>query len=128
MSYPVRLIGQPVFAGGSGGARGGGCAVRRLILLACLAGFAPGAQASGDMIYITGATVIYPDRTGADAVQPHSTLVIEDGRIEAVYTDQTHEPPSGVTVLDGTGKFVIPGLVDSHVHFFQSGSLYTRPD
>src|SRR5581483_7477676 len=26
------------------------------------------------------------------------------------------------------GKWVVPGLVDAHVHFFQSGNLYTRPD
>jgi len=31
-------------------------------------------------------------------------------------------------VIDAHGKWVIPGLIDSHVHFFQSGDLYTRPD
>ncbi|WP_298520634.1 amidohydrolase family protein [uncultured Kordia sp.] len=30
--------------------------------------------------------------------------------------------------IDGTGKWLLPGLIDSHVHLFQSGSLYTRPD
>ena len=36
--------------------------------------------------------------------------------------------PSGAQVIDGTGKWLMPGLVDAHVHFFQSGGLYTRPD
>ena len=36
--------------------------------------------------------------------------------------------PAGATEIDGTGKYLMPGLVDAHVHFFQSGGLYTRPD
>jgi imidazolonepropionase-like amidohydrolase len=36
--------------------------------------------------------------------------------------------PQGARIIDARGKWVIPGLVDSHVHFFQSGNLYTRPD
>ena len=36
--------------------------------------------------------------------------------------------PSGAEIIDGRGKWVVPGLVDAHVHFFQSGNLYTRPD
>ena len=32
------------------------------------------------------------------------------------------------TVIDGTGKYLMPGLIDAHIHFFQSGGLYTRPD
>ncbi|WBX75406.1 amidohydrolase family protein [Tenacibaculum ovolyticum] len=31
-------------------------------------------------------------------------------------------------VIDGKGKWLSPGLVDSHIHLFQSGGLYTRPD
>src|SRR5260221_11704726 len=30
--------------------------------------------------------------------------------------------------IDGLGKWLIPGMIDGHVHFFQSGNLYTRPD
>ena len=26
------------------------------------------------------------------------------------------------------GKFLFPGLTDAHIHFFQNGGLYTRPD
>ncbi len=31
-------------------------------------------------------------------------------------------------IIDGSGKYLIPGLVDAHIHLFQSGGLYTRPD
>jgi imidazolonepropionase-like amidohydrolase len=36
--------------------------------------------------------------------------------------------PESAFRVDATGRYVIAGLVDSHVHFFQSGGLYTRPD
>jgi cytosine/adenosine deaminase-related metal-dependent hydrolase len=36
--------------------------------------------------------------------------------------------PTGATIIEAKRKWAIPGLVDSHVHFFQSGNLYTRPD
>src|SRR5206468_3916305 len=30
--------------------------------------------------------------------------------------------------IDCAGKFILPGYIDTHVHFFQSGDLFTRPD
>jgi imidazolonepropionase-like amidohydrolase len=36
--------------------------------------------------------------------------------------------PSGTKTVDGTGKYLSPGFVDAHVHFFQSGGIFTRPD
>lgn len=36
-------------------------------------------------------------------------------------------PPSA-RIVDGSGRYLMPGLVDAHVHFFQSGGIYTRPD
>lgn len=34
----------------------------------------------------------------------------------------------GYQIVDVKNKYLIPGLVDGHVHYFQSGGLYTRPD
>ncbi len=31
-------------------------------------------------------------------------------------------------MIDETGKWIVPGYVDTHVHLFDSGSLYTSPD
>ncbi len=31
-------------------------------------------------------------------------------------------------VINGKGKWLLPGMIDSHIHLFQSGGLYTRPD
>ena len=101
------------------------------LLLVSIALFAAAAQAQppgADTVIITGATVLHPERTGADVLEPDATIMIRGNRIEAVLQHATLELPQGATVIDGRGKWVIPGLVDGHVHFFQSGNIYTRPD
>jgi imidazolonepropionase-like amidohydrolase len=55
-------------------------------------------------------------------------VVALDGRIISVDKGKMYKLPDGTRVIDGTGKYLIPGLVDAHVHFFQSGGLYARPD
>ena len=85
-------------------------------------------NAFSSRIYITGATVIHPEREADAAIQRDATLAIHDGRLEMLESNVTLELPQGATVIDARGKWVVPGLVDGHVHFFQSGNLYTRPD
>jgi imidazolonepropionase-like amidohydrolase len=77
---------------------------------------------------IIGATVLHPELEGAAVVAPDSTILIEGNRITVVGPTAHTRVPRGVAVIDAHGKWVIPGLIDSHVHFFQSGDLYTRPD
>lgn len=57
----------------------------------------------------------------------NATVLINGNRIEAVLRAGQTIPPDALRI-DARGKFVIPGLIDSHVHFFQSGGLYARPD
>lgn len=102
---------------------------RFLLVLTALLATAAQAKSPGDgMVYITSVTVVHPEREGAAALEPDSSVVIRDGRIEAVLQNVTFELPQGATVIDGRGRYVVPGIVDAHVHFFQSGNLYTRPD
>jgi imidazolonepropionase-like amidohydrolase len=42
------------------------------------------------------------------------TIVMRDGKIAAIGTNV--QIPAGATVVDGTGKFVTPGLIDAHSH------------
>ncbi len=50
--------------------------------------------------------------TEGDEVIPHATVVITDKKIVAI----TDSVPEKATVIDGTGKWLIPGLIDMHVH------------
>lgn len=51
-----------------------------------------------------------------------------DGKIISIEKGRMYKLPEGTRVIDGTGKYLIPGFVDAHVHFFQSGGLFARPD
>ena len=62
---------------------------------------------------ITHVTVI--DCTGA-ASQPNSTVIIGNGHISVVGPSDRVTIPAGVRVIDGSGKFLIPGLWDMHGH------------
>ncbi|MDH3732781.1 MAG: amidohydrolase family protein [Gemmatimonadota bacterium] len=48
------------------------------------------------------------------SVRDDQTVVIRDGRIVSIETDGA--VPSGASVIDGSGKFLMPGLWDLHVH------------
>jgi imidazolonepropionase-like amidohydrolase len=62
---------------------------------------------------LTNFTLI--DGTGR-APAPASALIFEDGRISWVGPRSKLKLPGGATVVDLTGKFVTPGLIDNHVH------------
>jgi imidazolonepropionase-like amidohydrolase len=88
------------------------------------AGPAPGSEP----IAIMDVNVVHPDRDGNDAIEPHRTVIISDGRIANIGPSDSTPPPGNAHVIKAAGNWLIPGLVDGHVHFFQSGNPYTRPD
>jgi imidazolonepropionase-like amidohydrolase len=47
---------------------------------------------------------------------PDQTVVVQDGRIQAVGARTAIAVPPGVLEVDGTGKYLLPGLADMHVH------------
>ncbi|MDY6944284.1 MAG: amidohydrolase family protein [Pseudomonadota bacterium] len=55
------------------------------------------------------------DGTGRASV-PHSAVVVEDGRISWVGSTAELQVPAGATEVKLSGKFVVPGLIDNHVH------------
>jgi imidazolonepropionase-like amidohydrolase len=57
------------------------------------------------------------DGTGTPA-RADQTVVLRDGRIEAVGPAARVKVPDGATVIDGKGKTLIPGLVGLHDHLF----------
>jgi imidazolonepropionase-like amidohydrolase len=77
---------------------------------------------------IVGASVVHPARNDAAAVERDMTVLVSGDRIVAVGPTASTPVPAGARVVDARGMWIVPGLVDAHVHFFQSGNLYTRPD
>ena len=57
------------------------------------------------------------DGTGAPAKRD-MTVVVDHGRIAAIGPSARLKPPQGVTVVEGTGKTLLPGFVMVHEHMF----------
>ena len=77
-----------------------------------------------ERISLVGGTVINP----ADGkVLPNATVVIDGDKIERVAMGKQDAASLGKQI-DCVGKFILPGYIDTHIHFFQSGDLFTRPD
>jgi imidazolonepropionase-like amidohydrolase len=69
--------------------------------------------ASGQVkIAIANATII--DGTGHPP-QKHATVIVQGEKIVAI-TIASKKPPTDATVVDGTGKFLIPGLWNNDLH------------
>jgi imidazolonepropionase-like amidohydrolase len=64
-------------------------------------------------LVIKNVTVI--DATG-HAAEPNMTVEIDNGHIVAVRPSKKAHTPKNAALVDGTGKFLIPGLWDMHVH------------
>ena len=79
----------------------------------------------GQKIFISNVTVLDVEK---QKLIPAANVVINDNRIISIDTKKKSNIPESATVIDGTGKFLMPGMTDAHVHFSQSGGLYTRPD
>ncbi len=82
-------------------------------VVAVFLGLAALSVAQAATTVLTGFTLI--DGTGRPPA-PDSALIFENGRISWVGSRKSLKLPSGATVVDVTGKFVTPGLIDNHVH------------
>ena len=71
------------------------------------------ASAAAQVTVLTRATVI--DGTGA-LPQKDITIVMESGRIRDMGPSPKIPIPSGATVLDLTGRFIVPGIINAHGH------------
>lgn len=53
-----------------------------------------------------------------DSILPNRTILINDETIE--YVGQARSIPNNYTIIDGQGKYLIPGLIDTHIHPYRS--------
>ena len=100
-------------------------------LAGCERGGAPGdppssapASRESSVTALVGATLI--DGTGAAPV-PDGVVLIEGPAITAAGARVDIAVPEDARVVDVVGKWLVPGLIDAHVHFMESGRIYTKP-
>ena len=82
-------------------------------------------KSRAEKVALTGATVINPADGKTIA---HAVLLTDGDRIAAVGSADDVQLPAQVRRIDCSGKFILPGYIDTHVHFFQSADVFTRPD
>ena len=85
--------------------------------------WANGSVAAESLTAYRGATLI--DGRGGDVIE-NATLLVEGERFKAVGGADL-PIPDGVNVIDMEGRWIVPGLIDAHIHFMTSGRMYTRP-
>ena len=96
-----------------------GAVVFAVLCLAAPASAAPPPKA------LVGATLV--DGTGGPFLRD-AVVLMRDGKIACVGSRKACPVPAGVEVMDVSGMWVTPGLVDAHVHFAQTGWADGRPD
>ncbi|MHB8214935.1 MAG: amidohydrolase family protein [Candidatus Sulfotelmatobacter sp.] len=80
---------------------------------------------AADRIWITDVTIVSPENL--DHVE-RGNVLIENGRIVSVERKNGTKKVAGATVVSGKGQFLIPGLIDSHVHLASiPGMNFTQP-
>jgi imidazolonepropionase-like amidohydrolase len=71
--------------------------------------------AAGTLVAITNATLL----TATHGTIENGTVLIRNGKIAALGKDIT--VPAGARIIDGQGKYVMPGIIDAHSHSMSEG-------
>jgi imidazolonepropionase-like amidohydrolase len=72
--------------------------------------FAIPVPATGALVAITNATIM----TASHGTIERGTILIRNGKIAEVGANV--QVPAGAKVIDGTGKYITPGIIDAHSH------------
>ena len=86
-----------------------------LLLPTIITGQNSGNSSAPKVVVFVNVNVIPMDR---ERVLRNQTVLVSDGRVTTIGDAKRIKPPAGTQIVDGTGRFLIPGLMDMHVHLF----------
>ena len=66
------------------------------------------------------------DGTGNTPID-NGVIVIEGNQISQVGKYGEVDLPKGAEIIDVKGKWIIPGFIDLHIHFWESGKTWAQP-
>ncbi|MEM6766469.1 MAG: amidohydrolase family protein [Bacteroidota bacterium] len=66
-------------------------------------------------IIIRNVSVLSPE---ADSMLPNRTVTLDHGKIISI--DTIYQETASTETIDGSGKYLIPGLTDTHIHLWKS--------
>lgn len=85
---------------------------RNLLLIALVPASIAGAQQPAPVVVLRHVNVVDGAR---GAIATNAALVIRDGLIAQIESEPFNAP-AGATVIEGGGRYVVPGLIDAHTH------------
>src|SRR5688572_17607867 len=93
----------------------------RVAVLAISFVFAIAVAADAQSVAIVGVNVVPMDR---ERILQNQTVVVRNGVIAEIGDAKNVKVPKDAVRVDGTGKYLIPGLVDMHTHLLSDGNEY----
>ena len=97
--------------------------MNRLLLLALAVGLASAARAQP--LALVDVSLVPLD--SARSI-PHQTVLVDGDRIVALGPTRSVDVPDGARVVDGRGRFLMPGLADMHAHLTHPETTYYAED
>ena len=94
-----------------------------VLIFVCVAGTLSAQKSDQSLVSIVNVNLVDVEQ---QKIIPNVTVQFSNGKIQNIL--KGGKPVTSNRNIDGTGKYLIPGMTDAHIHFFQSGGLYTRPD
>ena len=95
--------------------------MKRLFFVLILVFAALATPASAQTVAFTNVNVVPMDR---ERVLANQTVVIKNGLIARIGNAKTVKLPKDAVRIDGTGKYLVPGLVDMHTHLLSDSDEY----
>ena len=77
----------------------------------------PGNAASANIYAITNVTIVDVEK---GTLIPGQTVLVVNDRIDKISPQGKVKIPQDATIIDGQGLYLMPGLVDAHVHYFDA--------
>ncbi|NTW13338.1 MAG: amidohydrolase family protein, partial [Anaerolineales bacterium] len=77
----------------------------------------PGNAASANIYAITNVTIVDVEK---GTLIPGQTVLVVNDRIDKISPQAKVKIPQDATIIDGQGLYLMPGLVDAHVHYFDA--------
>jgi len=90
------------------------CGYTLLLMILAVTGCFAARPLQAQPLVLTNFTLI--DGSGAQPMPDAAVVIDSGGRIEWVGATARLKRPAGAKVIDLTGKFVMPGIIDDHVH------------
>lgn len=84
-----------------------------VVLMCCALSACGSADAAADRLVLANFTLV--DGTGSPALE-NTAMIVEDGRIAWIGRSDDLELADSSDAVDLTGKFIMPGMIDTHVH------------